>query len=91
MTDLGTLSGFASVHPIGINAGNVVVGEASNDPAPGSAFIWQNGVIRDLNTLIPTGSGWFLQQATAINDGGQIVGNGTVGGQVHAFLLTPIQ
>jgi len=90
MTDLGTLSGFSSLHPSAINAGGVVVGEASNDPAPGVAFIWQNGVITDLNTLIPSGSGWFLQRANGMNDAGQIVGKGTIGGQSHAFLLTPI-
>jgi probable HAF family extracellular repeat protein len=90
MTDLGTLPGFASVHPHAINAGVVVTGEASNDPAPGRAFIWQNNVITDLNTLIPPESGWLLQRATGINDSGQIVGTGVVGGQTHAFLLTPI-
>jgi probable HAF family extracellular repeat protein len=67
-----------------------VVGEVSNDPAPGDAFIWQNGVITDLNTLIPSGTGWVLQQANGINDNGQIVGTGTIGGQAHAFLLTPM-
>jgi probable HAF family extracellular repeat protein len=45
----------------------------------------------DLNTLIPTGSHWKLQDATAINVSGEIVGYGTApDGQTHAFLLTPI-
>ena len=43
----------------------------------------------DLNNLIPANSGWLLQQATAINDQGQIVGYGTLNGQSEAFLLTP--
>jgi probable HAF family extracellular repeat protein len=43
----------------------------------------------DLNNLIPSGSGWVLQVANGVNDGGQIVGNGTIGGQTHGFLLTP--
>ena len=45
----------------------------------------------DLNDLIDSASGWTLASATAINDSGWIVGNGTNSlGQSHAFLLTPI-
>ena len=36
------------------------------------------------------GSGWILEQGLAINDAGQITGSGTIGGQTHAFLLTPV-
>jgi len=54
------------------------------------AFLWHNGVMRDLNYLIPADSGWELVEATAINDAGQIVGWGTTGGQTRAFMLTPI-
>jgi probable HAF family extracellular repeat protein len=43
----------------------------------------------DLNNLIPANSGWLLQIANAINDQGQIVGQGTLNGQTEAFLLTP--
>ena len=45
--------------------------------------------MQDLHSLIPHGSGWELQQASAINVVGQTVGTGTVLGQQHAFLLTP--
>ena len=41
------------------------------------------------NTLIPKGSPWYLQQAESINEDGQIVGYGTIGGNIHAFLATP--
>ncbi len=40
----------------------------------------------DLNTLIAPGLGVTLNQATAINNGGQIVANGFG----HPYLLTPI-
>jgi probable HAF family extracellular repeat protein len=43
----------------------------------------------DLNTLIPPGTGWTLDQANGINDAGEIVGYGAKKGQQHAFLLTP--
>jgi hypothetical protein len=43
--------------------------------------------MNDLNQLIRAGSGWQRITASAINDGGQIVGAGMFQGQQHAFLL----
>ncbi|MEI6068678.1 MAG: hypothetical protein WCP96_15150 [Methylococcaceae bacterium] len=52
-----------------------------------------NGTRVDLNSLLPAGSfsnlGWFLNEATGINNGGQVVGVGLKGGKNVAFLLTP--
>jgi probable HAF family extracellular repeat protein len=45
--------------------------------------------MQDLNSLIPAGSGWVLNDAYGINERGQIVGDGTINGQSLAFLLTP--
>ncbi len=45
--------------------------------------------MKDLNKLIPPGSGWVLVEADGVNDSGQIVGMGMHNGQEHAFLLTP--
>ncbi len=45
--------------------------------------------MQDLNALIPTGTGWALRNATAINNAGQIVGWGDLNGVSHGFLLTP--
>jgi hypothetical protein len=36
------------------------------------------------------GSGWVLSKASGINDLGQIVGAGSINGQTHAFLMTPV-
>jgi probable HAF family extracellular repeat protein len=84
MTDLGTFG----LDPVGeaINDHGVIVGQSSN-----GAWIWSNGTFQNLNNLIPPGSGFTLTDATAINDNGQIVANGTnnSNGQTHAFLLTP--
>jgi len=55
------------------------------------AFIWENGLMTDLNHLIPTDSGWELWAANAINESGQIIGGGELDGKRHAFLLTPIE
>jgi hypothetical protein len=41
----------------------------------------------DLNSLLPDNSGWQLEDATAINNNGVIVGDGTYNGQERAFIL----
>ncbi|MBE9225207.1 hypothetical protein IQ264_07150 [Phormidium sp. LEGE 05292] len=66
---------------------NVKVG---SDWINGGAVIWENDVMTSLNSLIPSNSGWFLSDATGINKTGQIVGNGIINGQTHAFLLIPV-
>ncbi|MBV9274591.1 MAG: hypothetical protein JO333_11905, partial [Verrucomicrobia bacterium] len=54
------------------------------------AFLYTAGTVQDLNNLLATNPGWILQTATGINNAGQIVGYGTINGQIHAFLLTPL-
>jgi probable HAF family extracellular repeat protein len=83
MTDLGTF-GLDPV-PEAINNHGVIVGQSGN-----GAFVWSGGTFQALNNLIPPGSGFTLNDATAINDNGQIVANGyNSTGQTHTFLLTP--
>jgi hypothetical protein len=61
--------------------------------SPSRAVLWQNGVMSDLNTLVPAGSSLSLLQASAINSAGQIAGYAlqTSAGNVHAFLATPTE
>ncbi len=62
----------------------------ASNPSSARATLWSTRTgVWDLNTLIPVNSGWVLQQAMGINSWGQVVGNGTLNGQSHAFLLTP--
>jgi probable HAF family extracellular repeat protein len=55
------------------------------------AFLYTSttGMI-DLNSLIDPLSGWELSDAADINEAGQITGQGLIGGEYHAYLLTPI-
>jgi probable HAF family extracellular repeat protein len=89
MTDLGTFGGDSSA-AFGINASGEVVGSATTTgDAASDAFLYttSSGMI-DLNSLLPAGSGWALEVATAINDSGQVVGFGiNPEGQQEAFLL----
>jgi hypothetical protein len=68
-----------------------VVGRGDQYGGYQSAFLWEasTDVTVDLQTLLPSGSGWQLEQAMAINDAGQITGYGYHDGQLHAFLMTP--
>lgn len=54
-----------------------------------NAVLWVGRQGVDLNTRIPPGLDWHLDSAIAVNNRGQIVGNGTHHGLHRAFLLTP--
>jgi probable HAF family extracellular repeat protein len=74
-----------------VNSSGQVVGEALlNDGGDSHAFIFDHGLLVDLNSLIPPGSGWILIQANGINDSGQITGFGRHNGTPRAFLLSPV-
>lgn len=91
MQDLGLLSpGYPYSVAHGINNHGQIVGEANNASPKSHAFLWQKGTLYDLNALIPTEAGWVLENARAINNGGQIVGWGQRGGKKRAFLLTSL-
>jgi len=77
MTDLGP-----NFSPAAVNASGVIVG---------GQFVYSNGTLQNLNNLIPAGSGYQIQNATGINDNGQIIANAddTATGQTHALLLNP--
>lgn len=53
------------------------------------AVVFQDNKAQDLNSLIPEDAGWTLEEASGINDRGQIVGYGLHNGQERAFLMTP--
>lgn len=89
LKDLGTIAGSTSTTwGFGINDSGVVVGQ-STFKATYHAFVYSNGEMKDLNKLIPAGSGWVLIEAESINVSGQIAGMGMHNGQAHAYLLTP--
>ncbi len=97
-TDLGTLPPLDSQSVptgsvgLGVNNAGEVVGYSSEWFPDGwgggfdvsRAFAWQDGIMQDLNAQSPD---WWLQKATAINDAGQIVGDGYAN---SAFLWTPL-
>jgi probable HAF family extracellular repeat protein len=83
MKDLGTLPNALESYGEGINAWGDVVGGTDI-----GAFLYTHGKMYNLNDMIPSNSGWTLSAGIAINDRGDIVGDGTVNGIGHGFLLT---
>ena len=80
-------------HGADINDAGVVVGtmRAGGAVSPHHAFIYADGVVTNLNSRIPAGTGLHLAYATGINNAGQIVGVAyDAQAHYHAFLLTPI-
>jgi len=81
MQDLNTLAGDAISEALGINEQGQIVGVSyAAGFANPRAFIYQNGAMTDLNTLIQSNSPLYLQAAQEINNSGVIVGQGCVPG-----------
>jgi probable HAF family extracellular repeat protein len=93
---LGLLPGDVTSFAEGINNKGQVVG--SNTDAKGNwshAFLWQNNVMTDINTLIPSSANLYATMANMVNDKGQISGmalvmTGPHTGEIHAFVATPV-
>ncbi len=89
MHDLGVLAGDTSSTANAINNSGAVVGE-SFGPNGDRAFLYSNGVMTDLNSLLPVGSNVHLEDALGINNLGQIVALGeTQSGSSMLVLLSP--
>jgi len=70
---LGKLPGDIRAEALGVNQKNQVVGLSRGGPFLFRAFIWQNGIMSDLNTMTTPGS-QFLLYANDINNRGEITG-----------------
>ncbi len=90
-TDLGVLDGQQASVARSINNQGWIVGDSSSSmPPSGSAFIYIDGVMYDLNDYVSTES-WRLTRALKINDRGQILmlANLTTSFGSTYLLLTP--
>lgn len=98
MQSLGTLPGDAMSEATDINDENQIVGVSFGDfffDNP-RAFIYENGTMTALNSLIGSASAnWDISSTGGINDRGEIaaqanvVSNGVVTSVAHAVLLVP--
>ncbi len=103
MKDIGTLAPYPNSVAQAINEKGCVVGDVFTGAlykpifeggtlAPSShGVLYSDGVLIDVNTLIPSDSGWEIKTANDINDKCQIVGAGYYKGSKYltAHVLTP--
>lgn len=94
-TNMGILPGDGAAFATGINNRAQVVGSTFNSVGWSHGFLWQNGVLTDLNTLNPDASHLYIVAASNINERGQISGmakvlTGPDANNIHAILLTPV-
>lgn len=66
---------------LAINNNEQVVGYGS--------LLWQGGTWIDLNSLLKPSLGWTISGAAALNDLGQVIGQGTFNNQTQAYLMSP--
>ncbi|WP_223165092.1 PEP-CTERM sorting domain-containing protein [Massilia frigida] len=89
MRELGALGGKeGGSMAFDINNLGQIVGEGNSESVQ-RAFLYENGVLRDLTTLIDPACGWLLQEARASNDWQQIAASGCRGGQCGTLRLDP--
>jgi len=88
--DLGTLPGDANSQGLGVNSSLQVVGVSSG--AINRAFLWEHGVMQDLNSLVDPDFPDLLIVAQHINEAGVIVGRAVRRGttQQVPFVATPL-
>ena len=90
--NLGTLPGDVYSEAHGINEQRQVVGTSCDAAGNCRAFVWEDGVMKDLNALVAPGYTAVLTTAQDIDDRGEITGRAFVPstGERPAFLATPV-
>jgi probable HAF family extracellular repeat protein len=89
-TNLGTLGDDALSQAFAINSQGQVVGVSFGGSSGARAFLWQDGVLTNLNDLVSIAPD-VLQSAQDINDAGQITGRvrEAATGRILTFVATP--
>ncbi len=91
MQDLGALPGDVSSVALNINDAAIVAGISFDATGNMRPFVWQSGVMTELNSLMPADSPLYILLPCGINSSGQITGLAVLqsDGSVHGFLATP--
>jgi probable HAF family extracellular repeat protein len=93
IVNLHTLPGDALAQATGINDRGQVIGTSFAASGASRAFLWQNGRIYDLNSLVPANSALYMVATGDINDHGDITGEACVVASgctvFHTFVAIP--
>lgn len=91
MQDLGTLDNDPASLGLGINDAGLVVGASLDADFTPRAFVWRDGVMRNLNNLVNGNPGLHLLMAYDVNESGEIDGFGVSldDGRLHGFVAIP--
>jgi probable HAF family extracellular repeat protein len=90
MTDLGGVDADRCSLATSINSKTQVVGTSGDCTSTSRVFLWEDGVMSDLNALLSRSSSLHLEFTESINDRGEIAGTGVESnGNQHAFLAIP--
>ncbi len=90
ITDLGLLSReVRKMNATGINDAGQIVGAVAYRRSS-SSFLFENGKLYDLATLLVNGTGWTGLGAGDINNQGVIFGNGDLNGVRQGFVAIPV-
>jgi uncharacterized membrane protein len=89
ITPIGALPGTTIGFAFGMLRDDYVVGMGrSLQPAEDRAYIWQHGLLRDLNDLVDGPA--HLSSAQALAENGRVVATGSYAGNVVVFTLDPV-
>ncbi|WP_242107058.1 hypothetical protein [Luteimonas aquatica] len=89
--NLGTLGGEGNSQALGVNAWRQVVGQSCDAAGACVGFLWQDGRMTDLNTLLSPAFHGSVVAANDIDDFGRITGQAVdaASGDAVAFVATP--
>lgn len=94
MVDLGTIGNVHDYsHAVAINDLGQIIGDYDSQEDYRSVinhFIWENGVMKDINSLIVDNRKIVIGSFGGINNKGEISAYGSVNGQIQLIVLVPM-